>query len=202
MIEYTNIKQFTTENAADYFASPELSHSYLKRQKNGILPEMSPSDKMKMGSLVDAILTEHPSKVDYNSPFYPAAVKIANKINEKFGPILTIFKKQICYTADVSYTLNGTKWTINTKARLDYVIPKKIVLDLKFTTVKNVRAVIEHFGYLNQLWHYARCAEAKDAYILAYIQPLDQCQLIKIPLETENIFWMNMCVDFGTPIAA
>lgn len=201
MIIYENIKLLPPSDFSEYLAADGLSHSYLKHQVGGIVPEMNVTDNMKMGSLIDSMLTE-PEKVDFTSPFYRGARKIADKItSSQFGPLLNFFQKQLSFTADASYIQNGIKWTIKTKGRLDYCMLGKVVLDLKFTKQKDIRAVINFFGYDNQLWHYARLSKAKQAYILAYVEPLDKVDLIAIDVsQTTNNFWSNHIVDFGTPV--
>ena len=83
MIEYKNIQQFQNVAFDKYLSMPGYSQSFLKREVNGVNPGMEVTDNMKLGSMVDAILTE-PDKVDISSPFYEPGKSIASEINKSF----------------------------------------------------------------------------------------------------------------------
>jgi hypothetical protein len=63
MILYKNIQSFDDVEFVKYLQMPGYSQSFLKKEINGIAPGVDVTGNMKLGSMVDAILTE-PHKVD------------------------------------------------------------------------------------------------------------------------------------------
>jgi hypothetical protein len=92
MITYSNISRYDNMPFNEYLKLGGYSHSFLKREKNGICEDLTITDNIRTGSLVDAILTE-PEKVDMTSALYPYARDIAAKIRASFGPSIQSFKK-------------------------------------------------------------------------------------------------------------
>lgn len=153
-----------------------------------------PTEKVKIGSLVDAFLTE-PDLVDINDKNYLKAKKIASCIKNNFGHLIKRFENQVCYSAEIEY--QGL--ILPTIGKLDWLLPEHAVIDLKFTKEKSLTGVINHFGYNNQLWHYSRLAVVRKAYIIAYSDAIVDClPIINIDVrEDENEFWKNAVLKYG-----
>lgn len=196
MINYSNISIQHRENFEDYLKKTGYSHSFLKGESFGIAKEVSITDKIKVGKLVDAILTEPESidKYDMLDSLYPIAKEIAFKIKSQFGELIKHFESQISFTADVEYQ----GFTMPTKGRMDYLLKDISVIDLKVTFVKDVKALIDFMRYDNQLWHYAKAMNVQQAYLLIYSVPLKKAQLIQIDVSSDyNEFWADKTLKFG-----
>lgn len=197
MIIYTDIKCYEGISFEDYLKLEGYSHSFLKSNLNGVRKYFEVTDKVRVGSLVDNILTE-PEKADMSSPLYPAAKAIAYQIKQLFGDLICTAKKQLSYTA----TLELAGLQMKTTGRLDFLIPEFAVVDLKITNEKNVDPLIEYMGYDNQLWHYARLAKVQRAFLLFYCVPLKTVIVKAVDVTNEeNGFWINKVIDFGTACA-
>jgi hypothetical protein len=193
MIQYTNIKRYDNLEFGQYLKLKGYSHSYLKSEINGVTPEFRVTDKVIIGKLVDAILTD-PANAEMLNPLYPIAKSIAFKIKQCFGIEIEKFEKQVSYTANIVY--NG--FVMPTTGRLDFLIPKHAVVDLKVTHAPDVHALIEFMGYRNQLFNYCQMAEVCRQYILIYSVPKKSTYLIDLGLVgNENEFWQNKVLKFG-----
>lgn len=193
MITYTNIKRYDNLSFEDYLNLDGYSHSFLRHETNGVAHQIEVTEKMKLGSLVDAILTE-PHTVNMADPMYNSARNIAFAIKSNYAHILPQFQKQVSYTAEIEY--KGFRMLV--KGRLDYVIPKVALLDAKVTSAPNFEALITYMGYDNQMWHYARLAEAKSAYLMPYSVPKKTTKIIKIDVSAPvNEFWAEKILKFG-----
>lgn len=206
MITYTDIKRFDNLPFDDYIKLSGYSHSFLKSNVNGVKAYFNVTDNVRMGSLVDSILTE-PNRVDFSDQLYPAAKLAAYKINDLFGDVFNESEKQISYTANISF--NGLE--METTGRLDFLIPGFAVIDLKVTGAKDINGLIDFMGYGNQLWHYSNLAGVDNAYLLicqvdkkvyksghiefknprVHIRQVDVSSL-------HNEFWANSIINFGT----
>lgn len=197
MITYKDIKCYEGISFEDYLKLEGYSHSFLKSNANGVKKYFEASDKVRLGSLVDNILTE-PQKADMSSDLYPAAKAIAYQIKQLFGDLVSTAVKQLSYTA----TLELAGMQMKTTGRLDLLIPKFAVVDLKITSEKNVDTLIEYMGYNNQLWHYSRLAQVKRAFLLFYCIPFKKVIVRAVDVTNEeNGFWINKVIDFGTACA-
>jgi hypothetical protein len=198
MIEYSNITQYNNIDFADYLKLDGFSHSFLKHAKNGIASDIEVTEKMRIGSMVDAILTE-PLKANMADPIYPYCKDIAFNIKEKFGSLITHFQKQISYTCTVSYDAGTAKFFIYSKGRLDFLLPGHAVIDLKITDSKDVPALIEFMGYINQGWHYCKMAGVKKFYLMVYCIPKKKTFLYEYDCSSdENTFWGNKVLEYGS----
>lgn len=194
MITYSNIQAYENIPFEDYLKLEGYSHSFLKSNVQGVKKYFDVTDKVRIGSLVDNILTE-PAKADMTSPLYPAAKAIAFEIKNIFGDMIQTAQKQMSYTA----TLELAGLSMKTTGRLDFLIPNFAVIDLKITNEKKVDALIEFMGYNNQLWHYSRLGGVKKAFLLFYVVPLKQVIVRAVDVTNEeNGFWINKIIDFGT----
>lgn len=193
MISYTNVSISKGIYFNDYLQYTGYSHSFLKGEQFGISKEVPMTEKIRVGKLVDGILTE-PETVDMLDSLYPMAKDIAFKIKSQFGELIKRFESQISFTADVEY--NGFK--MPTKGRMDYLLKDIAVIDLKVTFAKDIKALIDFMRYDNQLWHYCKAMNVTQAYLLIYSVPLKKTQLIKIDVsQSVNEFWADKCLKFG-----
>lgn len=194
-IIYTDIVRYDNLPAKNYFQLRGKSHSYLKRENNGVLPEFVETPKIIIGKLVDAILTD-PDNVDTSNQHYPIARDIAIHIKNTFGDLIKRFKPQISYTATLNY--NGLK--MPSQGRLDWELPRHAVLDLKITEATSLDALVKFMGYDNQGWHYCKMANVTKFYIIAYSTKLGKCfpPFFIDCSSNYNEFWAKGVLKFGT----
>lgn len=193
MITYSNIVRHDNIEFEDYLKLDGYSHSFLKSNVQGAAKYFEQTDKVRIGHIVDAILTE-PGKVDMSSPLYPACKVIAAELMRLFGDVFDACLKQISYTArmhmgDLSMKVTG---------RLDLLLEGFAVIDLKITHEKDIDALIQFMGYENQVWHYAKMAKVSKAYLIFYCVPLKKVVVKAIDVSSDtNEFWLNKIIDFG-----
>ena len=195
MITYTNIQRHDNIPFEDYLKLEGFSHSFLKRERDGIVEPLTITENIRIGKLVDAILTD-PAAADMFDSLYPLAKSIAFEIRKTFGTLIEAFQKQISYTAQVSYG----DFTMQTTGRLDFLLPKHAVLDLKVTKSKiaQIPALIEFMGYENQVWHYCKMAGVNSAYLLFYSIPEKKTVVRFIDCSSDtNEFWANKTMMHG-----
>lgn len=197
MITYKNTQRHENIPFEQYLKLGGYSHSFLKSQRNGITPYFKVTDKVRLGSLVDALLTQD-DRFDFSDPLAQDAIRISRHIKDTFGGMIELFKPQISYTSTLEYMgLN-----LNVTGRLDWELPKFAVIDLKVTGAKSDKefaAYIDHMGYKNQLWNYAKMAGLPKAYIIAYSVPSKRClSVVNVPISERNEFWENAIINFGT----
>lgn len=192
-IQYTNIQRHSHLTTQEYFALPHKSYSWLKHEYAGATPYFPTSQKMKIGTLVDGLLTDQFSIEKFDNDFL-VAKEIAIEIKKTFGELIKHFMPQVCYTAKMQYE----NLEMETKGKLDWELEKHAVIDLKFTAEKSISGVIKHFGYDNQLWHYAQLAQVKKAYIIAYSSALKKClPITEINVTGENEFFKQAILKHG-----
>lgn len=193
MILHSAILKHPATDFDAYLSSPGLSHSFLKNQELGIAKQVQQSDKIMLGKLVDNILTD-PSNVDMLSPLYNIARSIASELRKNF-PYIEHFEKQVSYTGVATY--NG--FSIPVKGRLDYYRKDVAHIDLKITHEKNIKALIAHMGYANQMWNYAKLSGSKNNYILIYSVPLKKAFVEPIDCSMDHSeWWADKILQFGT----
>ena len=172
-IEYSNIKKLPGVEFTDYLQIPGLSHSTLKRMKDGILPDFIPSNKVKIGKIVDDIRMGT-GFVDIKDELYPIARDIAEKIRVELGDkILGQLISQNSYhgameTSGISIKIKGRPdWELGLRRVL-------AVIDLKVTFQKGIKRkedlipLIDFMGYDNQIWNYANLDGAQSKLLLIY----------------------------------
>lgn len=198
MITYNNIVLYKGLSFDEYLQLPGVSHSYLKHQKDGIAESFDPTSKMQLGTLVDGILSD-PSGGLMEHPLYLSAKDIAAKIKSEFGDLMPFMEKQIAFTAD----LESEGLYLPTRGRLDFGIKNIGVLDLKITSSKDVDAIIKHFKYEDQVWHYSKGYGVNDAFLMIHSVPLKKTYMRYIPTSSKyNEFWNNQILTFGKAITA
>jgi hypothetical protein len=198
MIQYRNIRRIDNLEFGQYTQLKGYSHSFLKAEIFGSTPEFKDTDKVIIGRLVDAILTD-PGKADMLHALYPIARSIAQKVRAAFGEWIKRFETQISYTADMMYEGHVLPIT----GRIDFLLPGHAVIDLKVSHAKDVHGLIKFMGYENQLWNYANLAEVKRKYIMIHSVPLKQTFMIDLGVVSQhNEFWEAKILKFGLPMAA
>lgn len=177
----------------EYAALPGYSFSYLKREVGGQSPYFTMTDKMRLGSLVDAILMQ-PDEINMKDPLFSDAKLIAGEILAIWGKQIAGFKCQMSYSGAVNYA--GV--SMQTKGRSDWELPGHAIVDLKITEATDVRSLIMFMGYDNQQNNYCALAGVPVAYILAYNPKLRRClPLVSLPYNPDNQFWKDKVLKFG-----
>jgi len=193
MIITRNIRRFDNVPFEEYLKFPQYSHSFLKHEKNGVVEAFVKKDNMQLGSLVDDILTD--GNVNMAHPLYPYARDMAHKIRTTFGDIIKCFHKQVSYTAEMEYN----NFVMPVKGRLDFLLPKHAVIDLKLTQSKQLRNLISYMGYGNQGWNYCKLAEVNDFYLMIHSIPLKKTEIIKLDCSSNsNLFFEEKIEKFGS----
>lgn len=195
MIELRNIKEIRGESFKDYLAIKAYSNSFLKAEVNGVAPEFKGSDKVRLGSMVDEILTE-PDKVDMTSDLYQVAKPMATAILKEFGyDIWTRLESQLSFIAEMHMT--GLVMPI--KGRLDKFGLNR-VWDLKVSHVKEKQldSLIQHMGYKNQMWLYSKAMRVEQAILIFYLVPEKKVVFKTIDTSSNhNKFFESKILKFG-----
>lgn len=192
-IKYLDIKRVDALDFDIYKNMPGYSFSFLKNEENGMPQEVKESFKIKVGKIVDAILTED-GNVDMTCEEYPIARSIAIKIKEKFGAYIPKFDKQVSYMATMCYHNHY----MPTRGRLDYLIPNVAVVDLKVTFEKKWMELIKYMRYNDQQWNYANMAQVKRKFIMIHSVPLGTTEMVDLGVVTpRNEFWESKVLKFG-----
>jgi len=196
MVIYKNIVRYDDLPFKDYLEINKnfkaMSFSFMNREKYGQIEDVEVTMNMRTGSLVDDILT-NPSYANMKDTLYPFCKKIAFEIKEKFGSLISKFEKQVSFTAIAEH--KGFK--LHTTGRLDFGLKDFAVIDLKVTFSKDVKALIKHMGYSEQVWHYAKLYNVKKAFIMIHSLPLNKTYLIEINISESSEFWENKILKFG-----
>lgn len=194
MLNYKDIIRYDNIPFEDYLKLPGFSHSFIRYQKNGIKVPVTVTENMRIGSIVDNILTE-PKKANMADSLYPYCKKIAFSIKERFGSLIDVFEKQVSFTAEIKYG----NFYMPTTGRLDFGLPMQAVIDLKVTKsrIKAVPALIDFMGYKNQGWHYCKMYGVDPFYLMVHSIPDDKTELYYYDMSGHNEFWANGVMQFG-----
>ena len=205
MLTYTQIKRYDNMPFEQYLAlMPQgertYSHSFLKSEISGQSPLFVATERVKLGSLVDAILTS-PDTVNPADPQFRVACKIASAIKAHFNKngidITKVLTPQVSYLGKLAY--RGLQ--MNVCGRLDWEIPNRAVLDLKVTaakTDKEFAKIITYMGYPNQMFNYMGLSGTKVAYIVPYSTKANAClSIIRMEWSYKNSFWESSVLKFG-----
>jgi hypothetical protein len=195
-IIYSNIVEIPPTDFEQYLKAEGYSHSYIKNSKYGLQKDFNVTEKVRVGKLVDAFLTNE--QADMNDSLYLPCKEIAAVIKRSFGELLKVAKTQVSYTA----IMELSRLKMPTKGRLDLLIPGVAVIDMKVTFAPNIDSLIEFMGYKNQLWHYARLAKVSKAYIIACRlrekdMSIAEIAVKKIDVRGDNEFWNNAIMEYG-----
>lgn len=204
MIQYTNIQRYDRLAFGDYLRLPGYSHSSLKNTINGIKKHFDITDNVRVGALVDKILTE-PESANMSDPLYLPCRELAASIQSLYGNILKHLESQVSYTAEIVYQ----SLSLPVTGRLDYLLPSHAVVDLKVTFSRDIDSLIDFMGYANQGWHYTRLAGVNDFYLMICMAKRLNNQIVpvdiiirKVDVSDElNTFWVNNIIDYGKIIS-
>lgn len=192
MITCHNIQRYTGMDFETYKLLPQYNFSFLKGERAGIAKQIQVTDKIILGSLVDGILTG--GKIDMLHKLYPHAKKIAAYLSDKFSNIIPYLNAQVSFTGELHY--NG--FVLPVKGRPDFELQKSMIIDLKVTHAKDVQGVINYMRYEDQQFVYAKLAQVDQAYLLPYSVPLQKAEIIPVPINNNNEFWIDKIIKFGT----
>jgi hypothetical protein len=193
MINFTDIQQHLNVPFEVYQKLPGYSTSFLKNEKNGVKPDFVMTDKVRLGSLVDSILTE-PGKADMSSPLYQQAKKIAWKLKIAY-PLIAYLMPQVSYTGVADYC--GFKMPV--RGRLDYLLPNLAVVDLKvtFSSENEIDTLVQRMQYDEQMFLYCQFAKVKVAYLMFYCVPKKKCILKEVVIPDTSAWWEGKIMNFG-----
>lgn len=193
MINYKNIVRLNGMSFSEYLSIDRYSQSSLKNNRNGVSEAITITDNIRIGSLVDGILTD-PKTVNMSSQLYPYCKEISFKIKEFLGSEISSLKSQVSYTADVEMD----NFSLPVKGRLDFLLENIATVDIKITKSKNIDDLIKFMGYENQLWHYSKMANTPKAYLIIYCIPLKRVIVKSVDVGSDtNEFWAEKIIDFG-----
>lgn len=193
MIQYQDIFRFDNRDFKEYLSFDGYSHSGLKNNTTGVKEAITITDNIRIGSLVDGILTD-PGTVKMTDPLYPFAKDLAFEIKSYFGQYIKVLKSQVSYVA----TMKMGEFEMRVKGRLDFLLENIATLDIKITKSKDVDALIKFMGYENQLWHYSKMALTPQAYLIIYSIPLKRVIVKSVDVSSNtNEFWTSKILDFG-----
>lgn len=181
-----------------YLLLPHYSHSYLKNERSGFVQSPTVTVKMRLGSLVDGLLTG--GEVDMADPLYPAAKNIAAKLKAEFGWMIVGLDKQVSYTGIMRYDAGRAIFELPVRTRPDFEEKKTFIIDLKVTDEIDVDAAINFLGYKNQMFGYGKMAECAVAFLLMYRRKKRDTVLRKIPIGDSNQFWEEKIIKFGKSV--
>jgi len=163
MLTFTNHATHPPQPFAGYIRSPGYSHSFLRYNINGSMPEIIATDKMRLGTMVDEIRTGGNADITY--PQYAYAKQIALYLI-KHMPFLDRLQPQAHCTATAHYA--GLQLPM--KTLIDFLLPGVATVEMKVSDIhsKNVAGIIAHMGYDNQCFIERSCANVPVAYLLIY----------------------------------
>lgn len=162
----------------DYIKLPGLSFS---GTKDFAITE--PTYKMKLGTALDQYLTE---PHNYDGFEVDMIRKAAVEVRKKLGTLWPKLYKQYSYTC----TLSHGGFSLQHKGRTDFVIPGKILIDLKFVET----SVASHFDYPSQLSGYSLSLGCPVAYILEMSRK-NGARFIPITIKPD--FWIKQILLRG-----
>lgn len=192
MINFSNRRQSKGIEFGEYLKLPGFSYSYLKSEVAGTTPEFISSEKVELGKLVDAILTQ-PDEIDIYSPLLKRAEKIAEALKDNFGEYIKQFESQVTLSCDMEF--NGISMPF--RGRLDWGLKNIAVIDLKVTASKDLHGVIKHMGYDRQLQGYCGAYGVKLGYVLIFSSTTFKYDLVRMPLQSDD-FWAEKIMKFGS----
>lgn len=211
MLSYVNVTRHDNTLFAEYLDWPEYSHSFLKYQKNGVVPPKEETVNMTFGKIVDAILCNEVTGELYSHALYPHAMKQSEAITEKFGYAMQHMVKQPSYRGSLDY--NGFRLPV--KVRLDMQLGDILLFENKVTfsgianrhasqeaKIKSILAVIKYMGYDNQALHQLGMSGVKEGYIMIHSAPLNETFLFKRLQDPNEVvasqdWWKKQVAMFG-----
>lgn len=164
MITFSEHKQHEPMAFDEYMRMKGYSHSYLKYNQGGSVPQIEVTLKMQLGSIVDAILTGGKS-FPPTTEMYQEAKAIAYYMGNNM-PYLGRLRKQIPCTAIAEYA--GLQLSMKTLP--DFLLPRIATVEMKVSDIhsKQAEAMIQHMGYDNQCFIERSLANVPKSYLLVY----------------------------------
>ena len=195
---YTDIQKIKPESFQDYLDIDRHSfHSLLYADR----PFSGVTNKMKIGKLVDAILTKQPPPTGYHSDEdYSAAKSIAKEISDKFGD--SIIKNVECQAAFIG-TINDGVFKLPVKGILVWYLEKKCVIDLKvtFNKVKDRNEALSFIRYMKydyQIFNYMNLGECGMAYIMLHSVPNKKTFFFSVSdFQDAESWWLEQVLKYG-----
>lgn len=191
MITFTDCKSHECSAFQAYLAMPGYSHSFLKYNVNGVMPHIEATDKMRFGSLVDAIMTKQ--RADIAHPAYGSAKIVAAYLLDKF-PYLLHCKKQVPCTGIAHYGV----LQMPMRTLIDFVLPNVATIELKMTDAKNVEALVDHMQYDNQVFIERSLAQVPKGYLLVYSTTTKKVWFRERSCDNSPMWLADKIMTFGT----
>lgn len=185
VVTITDIKYHPGLSFEQYQALPGFSYSTLK--KNGV-PFAGPTAKMGLGTAVHNYLLE-PHLFDHSNT---RAKKLAIELKKIIGTLLPFMEFEMSVTGSMEHQGFVMPW----RGRIDALIRKKIVVDLKATEI-DVRKGIDFFGYQHPMTGYMAGAQTTTGYIIGINTKTQVTQTV--PIIPTHAFWDKKIMEFGWP---
>lgn len=205
MISYDNIQRYNNMPFEEYLNLKGMSFSHLKSLKDGVKREIKITNKILVGKAVDAILTNDTlGELELSQDILIPAINIADKIKSEWGEVIKSLTPQVSYHAKM-YD-DEKVMSIVTTGRLDWLLGKAAVVDLKITNdAKNAfdcEKLVEWMGYDNQIFNYGGLAGVKHHFLLMYSTRVNKTFLLKRLVKEEdrmkaNKWWNDKISEYG-----
>ena len=171
----------------EYLQLPGWSYSGIRNAESVIVA----TEKMRLGTQVhDYLLT--PGNISAEQ--HPLIRPLAKALAYKLGPLLRYLRPECAVTANFIHA----GFNMQYKGRIDLCIPKRIVVDIKISELKDIFSGMSFFGYDRQLNGYAAAIEAKTILLLSINPKTFTTQLINIPIN--HNWWEQEIKKRGTVI--
>lgn len=151
--------------------------------------EIQPTAKMLLGTAVHNYLL---SPAEYKHDNASVVRPLAAALKRTLGNLLPLSKPELAITA----TFESEGFVLDYKGRIDLLVPKILVIDLKVTD-GDIEKTIGFFGYENQLSGYAIAADVPRAAILAINTRTKQTTFREITVRDK--WWAYQTKCFGRP---
>lgn len=181
-----------------YLNLPGYSYSFLKREVNGTLPAFHSTDKVRIGSIVDDLLT-NPEGADVDTELYPIGKKIANFLKDFIGEnALETLGRQLSIKGEIE----NEGLVMPVKGRLD-LFGLGRVIDLKVTDVReaDLNSLTFYMGYDKQMYNYCNLSGVDQATLIFYTKKTDKIILRNLDFSKGNErcfkFWNEKSLKFG-----
>lgn len=172
-------------NFQEYLALAGYSYSGIKNEG----ATFEPTAKMQLGTDVHNYLL---TPQEYHHENIKIVRPLAVALKQALGALLKFVKPEQAFTAD--FTSQG--FTMPYKGRVDWLVPERIVVDIKVTEL-NIAKAIEYFGYDKQLSGYSIGTNSKLA-IIASIHPKTlKTTITKVPISSD--WWAYQVIQKGNP---
>ncbi len=194
---WTNIQRIENLPFEDYLKKSDY-HS-ISKLKQGFKSDLIISDKIRVGKLVDDILTNGGNESSLKDPNYPIAKEIASALKSEFSGMP--FKFQVSYFGDMEY--EGL--VLPVKGRPDIEFGRHgsgAIVDLKVNnSCKNVRDcenLISFLHYDDQIFNYSGLAGKQHRYLWIWSTVVKKLFRLKRSCANSIGWWGDKVLEFGT----